>query len=220
MRTALLPFLFIFNTELLLIDVGPFKAIFVFVVAVVAMLLFAAATQGYFIAKSRIWETAALLLVAFTLFRPGFWLDQVSPPYLEKPGTDILQLAEAQPPGEPLRLEIQGPDFDNIDQMTQITVMAPLANEGDGAARLDASGLMILEEDGMAKLEEPMAGTPFFTTLQMFDFYADEPVRISKVELPAERMPKEVFYLPALLLLAGIVWLQRRRQTQPAFWGK
>jgi TRAP-type uncharacterized transport system fused permease subunit len=30
-RTALLPFLFIFNTELLLIDVGPAKAIFVFI---------------------------------------------------------------------------------------------------------------------------------------------------------------------------------------------
>ena len=31
-RTALLPFLFIFNTELLLIDVGLAKAVFVFIV--------------------------------------------------------------------------------------------------------------------------------------------------------------------------------------------
>ena len=35
-RTALLPFLFIFNTELLLIDVTVTKAVFVFVVAVMA----------------------------------------------------------------------------------------------------------------------------------------------------------------------------------------
>ncbi len=38
-RTALLPFLFIFNTELLLIDVTLAKAVFVFVVAVIAMML-------------------------------------------------------------------------------------------------------------------------------------------------------------------------------------
>ncbi|MEZ5538005.1 MAG: TRAP transporter permease [Thiolinea sp.] len=219
-RTALLPFLFIFNTELLLIDVGVFKAFFVFIVGVIAMLLFAAATQGYFIAKSRIWESALLLLIAFSLFRPGFWLDMVDPPFIEKPGTEVVQMAEAQPAGEPLRLEITGPDFDNPDKMTQITLMANLADSGDGAARLDGAGLMVMEEDGMTKLEEPMAGTPFFTTLQMFDFYADQPVTINKVELPADRMPKEVFYLPALLLLAGVVWLQRRRQTQPAFWGK
>ena len=67
-RTALLPFLFIFNTELLLIDVSAGKAVIVFVIAVAAMMLFAAATQGYFFARSRIWESAILLLVAFSLF--------------------------------------------------------------------------------------------------------------------------------------------------------
>ncbi|MGI9494289.1 MAG: TRAP transporter permease, partial [Geminicoccaceae bacterium] len=73
-RTALLPFLFIFNTDLLLIDVSFGKAILVFIVAVIAMMLFAAATQGFFFVRSKWWETVALLLVAFTLFRPGFWL--------------------------------------------------------------------------------------------------------------------------------------------------
>jgi len=71
-RTALLPFLFIFNTELLLIDVSTGKAVFIFIVAVIAMMLFAAATQGYFLARSKWYESIALLLVALTLFRPGF----------------------------------------------------------------------------------------------------------------------------------------------------
>ncbi|PID46945.1 MAG: C4-dicarboxylate ABC transporter [Proteobacteria bacterium] len=218
-RTALLPFLFIFNTELLLIDVGWLKGYFVFWVGTVAMLLFAAATQGYFIAKSRLWESLVLLLIAFTLFRPGFWLDQVDPPYVEKPGAEIIKLAEAQAVGKPLRIQVTGPDFDDPDKQAQITLMAKLGNEGDGVARLGKAGLTVIEEAGIAKLDEPMAGTPFFTTLQMFDFYADEPVKVSKVELPADRLPKELFYLPALLLLSGIIWLQRRRQTQPAFWG-
>ncbi|MCU0942544.1 MAG: TRAP transporter permease, partial [Hydrogenophaga sp.] len=74
MRTAILPFLFIFNTQLLLIGLtGPFHLVMTIFIAVVAMLVFAAATQGYFLTRTRWYETVALLLVCFTLFRPGFW---------------------------------------------------------------------------------------------------------------------------------------------------
>ncbi len=56
LRTAALPFLFIFNTDLLLINVDWLHGIFIFIVATVAMLLFAAATQGWFLARNRIYE--------------------------------------------------------------------------------------------------------------------------------------------------------------------
>jgi TRAP transporter 4TM/12TM fusion protein len=214
-RTALLPFLFIFNTELLLIDVTWWKAIFVAIIATIAMLLFAAATQGFWLVRSKWWETVALLLVAFTLFRPGFWLDMVQPPYDERPGVEVIELAANQPAGEPMRLVIQGPDFDNPDKIVQTTLMANLAPEGDGAARLEGAGLMVTPDGEVAKLEEPMAGTPFFTRFQMFDFYADQPVQVLRAEMPASRMPKEVFYIPALLLLGLVVWSQRRRQVVP-----
>jgi len=35
--------------------------------------------------------------------------------------------------------------------------------------------------------------------------------------VPVDRMPKEIFYLPALMLLLLVVASQRRRQTKPAF---
>jgi TRAP-type uncharacterized transport system fused permease subunit len=41
------------------------------------------APRASFLTKSRIWETAALLLVAFTLFRPGFWWDMIYPPLIK-----------------------------------------------------------------------------------------------------------------------------------------
>ncbi len=57
-RTAILPFIFIFNTELLMIGVGtPIHFVIVVAAAVIAMLVFAASTQGYFVTKSKIWET-------------------------------------------------------------------------------------------------------------------------------------------------------------------
>ncbi len=219
-RTALLPFLFIFNTELLLIDVSLGKAILVFVVGVIAMMLFAAATQGYFIARSRIWESLLLVLVAFTLFRPGFWLDRVQAPYNEIPAAELIQVAANLPVGEPLRLRVTGPDFDNPDKLAQLTLLADLGEAGDGETRLQQAGLSVIMDDEGAALEEPFAGTAFFQTLQMFDFYADPLVRVDKVQLPADRLFKEIFYVPALLVLGLVVLLQRRRQTKPAFFGK
>ena len=73
LRTAALPFLFIFNTDLLLIDVGWGQGIFVFITATIAMLLFAAATQGWFLVRSKLWETVLLLVMTrvSTLWAPA-----------------------------------------------------------------------------------------------------------------------------------------------------
>ncbi|MGB5741874.1 MAG: TRAP transporter permease, partial [Sedimenticolaceae bacterium] len=104
LRTAILPFLFIFNTDLLLINVDWAHGIFIFIMATIAILIFSAATQGFFIARSRFYESVVLLLVAFTLFRPGFWMDMLVPPYDDAEPTELAQAAGDLPPGEKLRL--------------------------------------------------------------------------------------------------------------------
>jgi TRAP transporter 4TM/12TM fusion protein len=216
-RTAILPFLFIFNTELLLIDVSAGKAVIVFIVAVIAMLLFAAATQGYFLVRSRIWESLLLLLIAFTLFRPGYWLDQVSPPYRTVPAAQLLEVAGAEPADADLRISVRGPDFDDVDVIADTNLVVPLGAAGEGAQRLEAAGLLVQMEDGRLLLEEPFPGTPFFEDLgKAYDFYADHPVEIVHGLVPNERLPKEVFYIPALILLTVVLLLQRRRQTLAA----
>ncbi|MFD0915212.1 TRAP transporter permease [Pseudahrensia aquimaris] len=216
-RTALLPFMFIFNTELLLIDVGFAKAVFIFFIAVIAMGIFAAATQGYFFAKSRWFESVALLLVAFTLFRPGFWLDQVQPPFDDQPGVAAIEYAANAPANAKMRIVLAGPDFDDPDKIASQTMIVDLGEAGDGIERLNKAGLIVREEDGKALLEEPLAGTTYFQTLSNYDFYGDTPVEITKLQAQAERLPKEIFYIPAFLLLLLVIGLQRRRQTVPAF---
>ena len=74
------------------------------------MLIFAAATQGYFIAKSRFYESILLLLIAFTLFRPGFWMDMLVPPYDEVAPTQLSQAAGELPAGTELQLKVLGVD--------------------------------------------------------------------------------------------------------------
>ena len=217
-RTALLPFLFIFNTELLLIDVTWYKAIFVFCIAVIAMMLFASATQGWLLTKSRIWESAILLVVAFTLFRPGYFLDQIQAPYDQTPPDQIHKTVGALPEGIEYRVVVTGPDFDT-GETKSTTLVVPSGDRGEGAARLEKAGLLVTVEDGKALLEEPFPQTPFFETIgTAFDYYGDTPVHISEVKTEASRWPKEIFYLPALLLLGLVFLLQlpRRRRDQAA----
>src|SRR3546814_11649828 len=68
-----------------MIDIpGPVELIFVLGSSVIAMFSFVAATQHWLLIRNRWYETLALLLICFTLFRPGFWLDQISEPFIDR----------------------------------------------------------------------------------------------------------------------------------------
>ncbi len=205
LRTALLPFLFIFNTDLLLIDVGPIQAIFVFIVALVAMLLFAAGTMGWFLTRSRLWESLALLVVAFVLFRPGLFLDYLAPPFETKPASEIYQLAQEAPNNGSLRVRLVGESLDGSP--VDSTFLLPLGDKGpDGAARLmDAAGIEFRDEDGTYYVDNLQFGGPAEQLKIDFDW------EVAGIQVPADRLPKEIFYIPALLLLGIVVVLQRRR---------
>ncbi len=71
-RTALLPFLFLFNTRLLLFDIqGPLHLIWVTLTSVAGMFAFAAATQGFLLKASTWWQTGLLLAATWFLLSPG-----------------------------------------------------------------------------------------------------------------------------------------------------
>ncbi len=73
MRTAILPFMFLFNTDLLLIGVSSWWHIaLIFVMGVIAMFAFAALTQNYFLTRNRVHESVLLGLSSLLLLRPEF----------------------------------------------------------------------------------------------------------------------------------------------------
>ena len=97
------------------------------------------------------------------------------------------------------------------------TITIPSA-PGDALAALEAQGLTLLQEGDVLAIDEPFPGTPHFDALGLeYDFYGDSPVQITQAEVENDRMPKELFFIPALLLMMGVVLIQRRRATQPAF---
>ncbi|MVO14581.1 TRAP transporter permease [Parasedimentitalea huanghaiensis] len=213
LRTVALPFVFIFNTDLLLIDVTLGQGILVAISATIAILVFTAGTMGYFITRSRIYESVALVFVAFALFRPDFFMDRLMPAHSDVAPTELVQALTAAEVGSELRITVQGPDFDT-SKVKSTTLVMVIEGEGDGQSRADTYGFMLLEEDGLMKLDEPMFGTPVSTKIESFDFYGDEPVQITAVQAPADQLPKELVFLPALLLLALVAMLQRGRASK------
>jgi len=203
LRTAALPFLFIFNTDLLLINVGYVHGIFVFIVATVAMLLFAAATQGWFLAKNKIWESLLLLLVAFTLFRPGFWMDMISPPYSEREPTAIMEAAANTPVGEDLRVRVAG--LNDVGDPIQFVALVKIGDQATGEERLAAAGITLAERDGKMFIDDVAFGSP------AADAGLDWDQEVLRVLQPNEQPTKYLMYIPALLVLALVVLMQRRR---------
>lgn len=204
LRTALLPFLFIFNTDLLLIDVTPVQSVFVFVMSTAAILLFTAGTQGYFLTKSRIWESLALILVAFTLFRPGFWMDMIVEPFDHQPPAKIFEAAEQVPEGGELRVIVDG--LDEVGEPMTFTAIIELGAPGKGADRLSDFGLDLLTQGDEIIIDNAMYDSP----AQKAGFDFDQ--KISTVLVPVVQPAKEWMYIPALLLLGLVVLVQRRRR--------
>jgi len=82
LRTAILPVVFIFNNELILIGIKNFwHGLMVISTSLIAILVFSAAMQGWFIKKLKWFEIIAFLLISMSLFRPGFILDKVYPKF-------------------------------------------------------------------------------------------------------------------------------------------
>ncbi|SDO29897.1 TRAP transporter, 4TM/12TM fusion protein [Lutimaribacter pacificus] len=213
LRTVALPFVFIFNTDLLLIDVTWVQGIIVFVVATIGILIFTAATMGWFLTRNRIWETVAMLVIAFALFRPGFFMDMIQPPYADVPPAQFEEALANAPAGSSLRTVVSGPDFDTLE-MKDLTVVLNVPEGADAAERLDALGLLLAPEGDRMILEEPMFGTPLSDTLSSFDFYGDDPVQITAVRAPNDQLPKELIFIPALLLM-GLIALMQSRRARP-----
>jgi hypothetical protein len=207
LRTVLLPFIFIFNTELLLIGIdGPVDLALVVFAALAGILVFAAAMQGFFVARSKIWESALLLLVAFTFLRPGFFMDQIVPPYQSVEPTQIVELAEQAPAGGSLRVVTEGLTIEGDE--ARRTVLLPLgpADDKSGLERLRHAGIVVQPTGDQVQITNVIFNSKAQKAGIEFGW------RIVAVEAEADQPPKELFYLPALALLGGIYVLQRRRR--------
>ncbi|QJQ95842.1 MULTISPECIES: TRAP transporter permease [Halomonadaceae] len=208
LRTAALPFLFIFNTDLLLIDVSFLQGIVIFIASTIAMLIFAAGTQGYMIVRNRWYESLLLLLVAFTLFRPGYWMDQIHDPYESIPPAQLEQALDGIEDGSNIRVQIAGEDAFGDPMTTYLLVPVPRGETG--AERLENLGLELFVDGDQAIVDFVQFGS--LAEQVGFDFDQE----IIEILAPVDRWAKEWMWIPGFLLFGLVVMLQRGRRETPA----
>ena len=218
MRTAVLPFIFIFNTQLLMIGIdNVISFISVVTSSVIAILLFAAATQGYWLVKNRLWETVLMLVVAFMFFRPGYFWDKVDPPYENISGQELFKVAESMSEGETIRFVVEGETIEGVER--SYTFLLPLADGQTGRERVNNTGLQI--DDLFGDMEVAMV-LPGIANSRAINKQV-ESIKVAGVDSgwiitsvlqERETMPKQIVYIPAILLIGmvGLVQLRRKRE--------
>ena len=209
-RTAILPFMFIFNTQLLLIGItDAFHLILTVTSATLASLMFAAATQGWFLVRNRIHETLILLLVTFSLFRPGFWMDMIYPPFDEAAPTELTRLVEAAPKDGKLRVWVEGLSLEG--QEVTKGVLLSLGAPGKASERLASMGLTMMTLGDQVQVAAVRFGSP------AEKLGLEQGFNLTRIEIPhPDRPDKEWIFIPALLLLALVWFMQNARRRREA----
>jgi TRAP transporter 4TM/12TM fusion protein len=212
LRTVVLPFVFVFNPMLLLIDVrGWFEITLVALAATAASLLFAAATLGWFRLRCTWWEIVLLLAATFALFRPDYFMDKLYAPYTEAPAKEIFNVAGKLPQNDRLVLVIEGTNVEGED--VRKTVAVQLTKPGEGRARLAEAGLTV----SALGTEVRVTAVKFGSRAKKSGF--EQGFKIAAVKVPTERPSEHWVYVPGLAL-AALVWfmqgMRMRRRPKPA----
>ena len=93
-RTAILPFMFIFNSDLILHNVNSWiQGLLIFAMACMGNFAFASATQGWFVAKNKFYEIPLFLFVTLNLMRPDLIASWIGLPHGQRYWTYLIGMA-------------------------------------------------------------------------------------------------------------------------------
>jgi predicted metalloprotease with PDZ domain len=135
-------------------------------------------------------------------------MDMVAPPFEPVPPAEIEQAAMDVAPGQELRLRIDG--LNAVGEPIQFTALLPVAEGETGADRLFNSGLELIQNGDQVIIDNVTFDSPAQSAGLDWD------QTITDVRRPVPQPSKYWMFIPALLVLAGIVWMQRRRAgTEP-----
>ena len=129
------------------------------------------------------------------------------PEYDILPPTQIESVAESVPENGTLRFVTAGENIDGRKvEKTVLLPLGPKPPDMTGTDRLMAAGLELAVNEGTVLLDNVVFGSAAQKAGLDFDW------EIQRIERPADRWPKQLMFIPALLLLAFVGWQQKRRQ--------
>jgi TRAP transporter 4TM/12TM fusion protein len=205
LRTVILPFLWIYNPQLLLIGIESwFSGFLVLGASTIAMLVFAAVTMSWFRTRSRWWENLVLLAAVFVLFRPNAMMDLIVDPYQKLPPAQWSQVIADIPDDGRLMVDTAGTTIEGEDSSKALALR--LGPPAEPRKRLSDSGLMLTPLGDKLQI----ASVRFGSAAQKAGF--EQGWEVQNFIVPAPRPDPHWFFLPALLLIGLIWWSQGRRE--------
>jgi hypothetical protein len=211
LRTAVLPFVFVYNQEILLLNIqNPLHFIWILGTSLLACAAFANITQRWMLCRTCWYEVILLFLGMLFLFRPDIAQNRMFKPFHELPPTAVMETAEALRPGENLRLRVIT-SFQSGRVKDQVVVL-PIKGE-TAEDRLRFAGVFLAWQDGKLMVDDVAYNSP----LEKLGINMDDPTEVAGVEIAnAGRPPKWLFNIPGLICVALAVLSQlRRRKLEP-----
>ena len=193
LRTGILPIVFLFNHELLLIGVDNiWHALLVIVTSLIGILVFTAATQRWFINKLRFYEIIAFLIISLSFLAPDFVLNKFYPKFNEqKLSADVIQNLTFNPEKE---VHIKVTRLTGYGERYKLFVIDKNKFEDD--YKIEDYGISFIEQDNKLIVDKlDWKGEAKKSGLQMGDIISN-----FKIENP-ERPNKAIVYPFALILL-------------------
>jgi TRAP transporter 4TM/12TM fusion protein len=209
LRTVILPFIWIYNPQLLLIDINSnAELVRVVVASTMAMLLFAAITMKWFRVQMTWFEMALMSIAVALLFRPDLFMDQVAPEYRDAPAAQVFDIARDAPANGRVVLRIKGTTIEGEEISKTVAVrLGDAAADADGRKRLAEAGLTMMSLGDKVQI----GAVKFGSRAKKSGF--EQGWDVEGVKVLTDRPSAHWFYLPALLLTALLWWMQGRRLT-------
>ena len=202
LRTTVLPFVFIFNPQLLLIGLSSWtEVVLVCASGVTASLLFAAATMRWFRTRCTWAEVGLLLLATFLFFRPDWVIDQFAPRYVSAPAAGIYKVADGLREDEWLVVGIAGETLDGKPQTK--TVAIPMGQGANGRERLRDAGVTLSQLGTDIEVAQVKFGS------RARKLGVEQGYKIVELKLPNPARPAQHWvFIPAALLALAVWWMQ------------
>ncbi len=202
LRTGILPIVFLFNRELLLIGIeSMWHGLMVIATSLIGILVFTSATQGWFINKLRWYEIIIFLIISISLLSPEFILNKFYPKY------NYLSIEEINKKQFDYNKEIRI----KITRLTEYGERYKLfvieKNSFDENFSLDDYGMSLVVEDNKTIIDTlKWNGIAKKSGLDMGDI-------INEFKIENQNRPKkEIIYPIAFILLSIFGYLNIRRR--------
>ena len=208
LRTGILPIVFLFNHELLLIGVDSFwQALIVIATSLTGILIFTAATQQWFINKLKWYETIAFLIISLSFLAPDYVLSKFYPKFNEqKLSAETIQNLSFDPTKE---VHIKVTRISEYGERYKLFVIDKRKFEKE--YNLEEYGVTLIDQNDQLTVDKlNWKGEAKKSGMQMGDIISN-----FKIENP-ERPNKAIVYPIALLLLIIFGYFNYRNKPSTA----